>query len=282
VRLAILGSIGFTLLGVVLFGLISAPFAAQVMGHATIEELARRPTVGLLAMQGVGLLLAFGIATWLVGIKMLRLDLKDLRWRTRLGWAKGLGAGLVFGVLPAALAMVLGVIAGGAAWMADTGSLSQYAGRMALILLLLVPAALAEEVVFRGVPLVLLARVLGRPAALVLLSVLFALSHITNPDITFQAVGNITLAGILLSLAFYTPGGMWTAFGAHLGWNMTLAALGAPVSGLPFEIPFVDYAMGGPAWLTGGVFGPEGGLVSTMTITAAIMMAVRWVRTDPT
>ena len=56
---------------------------------------------------------------------------------------------------------------------------------------------------------------------------------------------------------------MWTAFGAHLGWNATLAALAAPVSGLPFDIPYIDYRMGGPAWLTGGAFGPEGGLLAT-------------------
>jgi membrane protease YdiL (CAAX protease family) len=280
-RLAIFGSIGFTILGIVLFALLSIPFAAQATGGFSMEELARRPTVGLLALQGVGLLVSFGLATWLVGNKLMRLTLGDLRWRTRLGWAKGIGAGLVLGILPAAVAMLLGVIAGGAAWTEDTGSFAQYAERMAVILLLLAPAALAEEVLFRGVPLVLLAGPLGRPAALVVLSVLFALSHITNPDITFQAVGNITLAGILLSLAFYSPGGMWTAFGAHFGWNATLAALGAPVSGLPFEIPLVNYAMGGPSWLTGGTFGPEGGLVSTMTITMAIVMAVRWVRSDP-
>jgi membrane protease YdiL (CAAX protease family) len=281
-RVAILGSIGFTLLGVVLFGLISAPFAPYITSGLTFEEIARRPPVALLLLQGLGLLIAFGLATWLIGMRALRLDLRDLRWNTPLGWRKGIAAGLVLGILPAATAMVLGVITGGAAWMPDTGSLSQYAERIGLILLLLAPAALAEEVVFRGVPLVLLAGILGRPAALVLLSVLFALSHLTNPDITFRALGNITLAGILLSLAFYSPGGMWTAFGAHLGWNMTLASLGAPVSGLPFEIPFVDYAMGGPAWLTGGTFGPEGGLVSTATITAAIVLAVRWVRTNPT
>jgi hypothetical protein len=75
---------------------------------------------------------------------------------------------------------------------------------------------------------------------------------------------------------------MWTAFGAHLGWNGTLAALGAPVSGLPFQIPLVDYTMGGPPWLTGGSFGPEGGLLSTVAITAAIVLAAQWVRKDPT
>jgi hypothetical protein len=75
---------------------------------------------------------------------------------------------------------------------------------------------------------------------------------------------------------------MWTAFGTHLGWNGTLAALGAPVSGLPFEIPYVDYTMGRPDWLTGGRFGPEGGLLSTLAITTTIVLVGRWLQRRPT
>jgi membrane protease YdiL (CAAX protease family) len=281
-RRAVIGSLGFIVLGFVLFGLTVAPFASRLVGHGTAEELARRPPISLSLMQSLGLLVAFGLATWIVGIKVLRLDLRDLRWRTHLGWARGFAAGLVLGILPAAVAMLLGVIAGGAAWVPDQGTFSQYLSRIGIIALVLAPAALAEEVIFRGVPLVLLSRVLGRPTALLLLSLGFALAHVSNPDVTARALGNITLAGILLSLAFYSPGGMWAAFGAHLGWNMTLAALGAPVSGLPFEIPYVDYSMGGPAWLTGGAFGPEGGLLSTAAITSAIVLAVQWIRKDPT
>jgi hypothetical protein len=282
VRQAVLGSLGFIVLGFILFGLAVAPFASRFVGHGTAEELARRPTIPLALLQGLGLLASFGLATWIIGVKVLRLDLRDLRWRTRLGWARGFGAGLVLGILPAAVAMLLGVIAGGAAWIPDAGSFSDYLTRIGIILVVLAPAALAEEVIFRGVPLVLLSRAFGRPAAILMVSLGFALAHVTNPDVTARALGNITLAGILLSIAFFSPGGMWAAFGAHLGWNMTLAALGAPVSGLPFEIPYVDYRMGGPAWLTGGAFGPEGGLLSTLAITSAIILAVQWVRKDPT
>ncbi len=277
-RRAVLGSLAFTLLGFILFGLAAAPFASEVFGQRTAEELARRPTVSLLLLQGLGLLFGFGIATWLVGLRALRLNLRDLRWRVPLSWARGLGVGLVLGILPAAVAMLLGVIVGATAWIPDAGSLPEYLARVGMLLLLLAPAALAEEVIFRGVPLVLFANAIGRPAAIVVLSLLFALMHITNPDVTIQALGNITLAGILLSLAFYSPGGLWAAFGAHAGWNLTLALLGAPVSGLPFDIPLVDYTMGGPGWLTGGAFGPEGGLLSTLTLTTAIILAVKWVR----
>lgn len=282
VRRALLGTIAFILLGLLLFVLGIAPFVPELVGDASLDELARRPTVALLFTQGIGLTAAFGLSTWIVGNKALQLDLYQLRWKTSMGWSRGLGAGLVLGILPAATAMFLGITIGGAAWVPEGGSPFEYLSRLGFILLLLAPNALAEEIVFRGVPLVVLSDVLGRPAALVLLSIVFGLMHITNPDVSILALGNIALAGILLSLAFFSPGGMWTAFGAHLAWNGSLVALGAPVSGLPFEIPLIDYRMGGPSWLTGGEFGPEGGLVSTVTITAAIVLTAEWVRKRPT
>ena len=50
-----------------------------------------------------------------------------------------------------------------------------------------------------------------------------------------------------------------------------LAALDAPVSGLPFRHSrCIDYRSGGPAWLTGGAFGPEGGLAATLALAIAV------------
>jgi hypothetical protein len=151
---------------------------------------------------------------------------------------------------------------------------------MGLTVLVLAPAALSEEIMFRGVPQVLLAGVWGRIAALLVTSAAFALAHLFNPNLTHLAVGNIWIAGLFLGAAFYLPGGIWTSFGAHLGWNATLAACDAPVSGLPFAIPWLDYQPGGPAWLTGGAFGPEGGLIATLSIALALAWAARRIRRE--
>lgn len=279
---AIAAVVVFFLVGLLLFFLGLSPFVNRLSGGLSAAELARNPPPAFVLVQGVGLLLAFGLATWAIGVKWMGLDASALRWRVRLGKLRAFGLGFLLGAFPAVLVMVLGVLAGGAAWVGDAGSASDYAGGVIKTVALLAPAALAEEVMFRGVPLVVLARLVGRPLAIVGLAVAFSLAHLDNPDVSARAVGNIALAGILLSLAFYTRGGMWTAFGAHLGWNATLAALGAPVSGLPFAIPYIDYTMGGPSWLTGGSFGPEGGLLGTLSITAAIVFAARWTRKEET
>ena len=271
--------VSFYLLGFLLSALVLFPFVGSLTGGRSSAELAARPTALFALAQGLALLLAFGAATWVVGFRALGLDTGTLRWRVRLSWAKGLAVGLIFGVLPAAVAMTMGVFAAGAGWIHDGGSLGQWVGQVGKTVLILAPAALAEELMFRGLPMVVASRALGRGRAI---AVLFALAHLSNPEVTVAGIGNIALAGIFLSLAFYSPGGMWTAFGAHLGWNATLAALAAPVSGLPFDIPYIDYRMGSPVWLTGGAFGPEGGLLATATLAATVVLVAHWNGKEPT
>jgi membrane protease YdiL (CAAX protease family) len=274
--------VAFYLLGFLLVALFLIPFAGRLTRGASAQELAAHPTPLFVLVQGAALLAAFGLATWVVGVRALRLDATALRWRVRLAPLRGIAAGLALGIVPAVVAMMLGAFTAGAGWLRDTGSLADWFTQSTKTVLILAPSALSEELMFRGFPMVMAARSIGRGRAIVLLSVIFAVAHIRNPEVTPAGLGNIALAGIWLSLAFFSPGGMWTAFGAHLGWNATLAALAAPVSGLPFDIPYIDYRMGRPAWLTGGAFGPEGGLLATFALTVTVVLVAQWIRKEPT
>jgi hypothetical protein len=65
---------------------------------------------------------------------------------------------------------------------------------------------------------------------------------------------------------------MGLAWGAHLGWNAGLAVLfDAPVSGFGFQVPVVEYTPGKHAWVDGGAFGPEGGVVTTIVLIAGAL-----------
>jgi uncharacterized protein len=246
-------------------------------------------------VAGSSQLLGFAFATWLIGFRALGLRPADLRWVSaatdlhredprsapvRAG-VRGMGYGLALGAAAAGVALVAAVLLAHSHWSRDAGDFGDYLAQVAKTTLVLAPAALSEEVIFRGVPLILVAAALGRATALVLVAgVVFALFHALNPGVTALGLGNIALAGIFLGVAFYAPGGLWTAFGAHLGWNGALAALDAPVSGLPFRIPFLDYHPGEPLWLSGGRFGPEGGLLATLAITAALLISSRRARRE--
>ena len=273
---AVAWSIAFLVSAFVLAGIASFLLALAVTGspEAVVRWLPQAGA-GPLMVQGIAALLVAIPLTWLIGVRLGRLDWTDLRYERGARAAKGFGGGLGIGTLAAGAALLLAVLLGDAEWVADGGGIGAYGMRVAGTLAVLAPAALAEEVLFRGVPLVLLAAAFGRVPALIALSAIFGLAHLNNPNVTALGVVNIMAAGVFLGLAFYAPGGIWTAFGAHLGWNGTLAALDAPVSGLPFQIPMIDYEPGGPQWLTGGAFGPEGGLTATVAIALASVLTAR-------
>ena len=274
-------SIAFVALTLLLASLLGYGVALLVRGSSAgaLEFLTAMGPAAML-VQGLVMLAAAGLFTWLIGFRILRLGRDDLRWEPVASGVPGFWAGLLGGVLAAGLTLAIGVAGGEAAWTRDEGGFGAYLGQTALTLLVLAPAALSEEVVFRGVPLVLLALALGRGAAITAIAIPFALAHLGNPNLTALGIGNIALAGVFLGLAFYAPGGLWTAWGVHLGWNGLLAALDTPVSGVPFDIPFLDYIAGAPTWLTGGAFGPEGGLAATLALTVAIAAAARWARKE--
>lgn len=226
-------------------------------------------------MVAVAEMLGFLLATVLIGRLAMKLSWTELRYRGAGNGGQGFGVGLLIGGAAAALAMAIAAPLGRGGWALDGGTLVEWARAVGGLGLVLLPAAFAEEVLFRGVGYVALTKEFGRVGPAIVLSVLFGAAHLGNPNVTGLAVANVALAGIFLSAAFWLPGGIWAATGVHLGWNLTLAALGAPVSGLAFTLPMLDYVMGSPQWLTGGSFGPEGGIVATVIVGAAAVWLFR-------
>ncbi len=253
------------------------PFMLYLSRHSMSEM--SRDNVLLLTAQGVAQLLAFGLLTWAIGRGRLRLTWAQMGWVPR-GRFRGFGLGLEGSAILATASLLIAVGLGDARWVSDSGTVTDYLRNVGLTTATLAPAALAEELMFRGLPLVILAAALGRGTAILVMAIVFGVAHAWNPDVTPLAIGNIALAGVFLSLAFYAPGGIWTAWGAHLGWNATLAALDAPVSGLPFRIPLIDFSPGTMTWLSGGKFGPEGGLAATLVLCAGCVALARYVRKD--
>src|SRR3989442_896934 len=111
----------------------------------------------------------------------------------------------------------------------------------------------------------------------------FGLAHLGNPGATAFSTLNVALAGVWLACAFFSPGGMPLGWGAHFGWNATLAlGFAAPVSGYAFPLPAFEYRPGRHGWIDGGAFGPEGGIVSTLVMLAGTAALVAWSRTART
>ncbi|MGH7607397.1 MAG: lysostaphin resistance A-like protein [Gemmatimonadales bacterium] len=220
-----------------------------------------------LAVNTGGQAIGFLAATWLVGWKL------NKRTWERMGWRGGasLPRGLALGAVMAAVAIGLSAITSGSE-VQLTGDGERWLPIAVPLGVGLLCAALTEELVFRGYPLGRLTDAVGPWAAMALLVLPFGLLHLGNPHAGLFGALNVMFAGVWLSFAFFSPGGMGYAWSLHFGWNAGLAALfDAPVSGYRFQVPGVEYVPGARAWVDGGAFGPEGGLVATIVIIAGTL-----------
>ena len=127
----------------------------------------------------------------------------------------------------------------------------------------LLPAAFFEELFFRGYAFFVLRRVAGWKTALVVTSIAFGVVHSWNPGADAEAILAVTVAGFFLGAILLATRSLYAAGAAHFAWNWVMAvAFHIEVSGL--ASPNVDYRTieTGPDWLTGGQWGPEGGVVA--------------------
>jgi membrane protease YdiL (CAAX protease family) len=202
------------------------------------------------------------------GWRFVCLDRSSLRWQSMIT-ATVLGAvGVAIAVTPLLLVGWLRVVPGppGSSIAADL-----------LMLPFLAPAALWEEMVFRGYGFAVLREWWGTPAALGVTSVAFGLVHLQNEGATAESIAVVTLAGVFLGGVLVAMRSLWAAFAAHLAWNFTLAGvLHSAVSGIPFATPDYRVVDAGPDWATGGVWGPEGGAPAAVgLIIVTIYLYVR-------
>ncbi|HVT02291.1 MAG TPA: CPBP family intramembrane glutamic endopeptidase [Thermoanaerobaculia bacterium] len=143
------------------------------------------------------------------------------------------------------------------------------------ILLVFIPAAVHEELLFRGFifqKLIHRSRLWGTIGA----SLLFGLLHIGNRSVGFIAIFNIFLAGLLLSLAYLLAESLWMPIFLHTWWNIFSGpVLGHEVSGFVIQPTLFRTIDHGPAALTGGSFGIEASIWTSLMEIAGIA-ALAW------
>ena len=144
------------------------------------------------------------------------------------------------------------------------------------ILLLFLPAAVHEEVLLRGYPFQKLIA-WHRTAGVVIGSLVFGLLHLSNGGLTTLSIVNLFLAGIMLSLAYLVYERLWLPIGLHVWWNVLSGPLlGHEVSGLDLESTLLEAHDPGPVLLTGGAFGIEGS-IWTSVVEAFGIFFLLWV-----
>jgi hypothetical protein len=140
----------------------------------------------------------------------------------------------------------------------------------------LIVAALGEELISRGYLLTTLRDGLGERTAVGVTSVLFGAAHLRNAGVTVESFLIVTLAGIFLGAIRVSFRSVYASSAAHVAWNWVLAVgFHASVSGMRFDAPDYRTVEQGPDWLTGGPWGPEGGLAAAFGMLAALAYLYR-------
>jgi membrane protease YdiL (CAAX protease family) len=197
------------------------------------------------------------------------------------GWLRDVVAGLLLGTV---LIGAIFAVEWAMGWLTVEGFRWQIQSPLLVLvnlliyLLLMVAVAFYEELAYRGYILQNLSADWAVFVAVVASSLLFGLFHGLNPNVTWLALVNIFLAGVVLAACYLVTRSLWLPMAFHFSWNVVQGAIFSyPVSGLEAEGLVLTSTIGNPL-LTGGAFGPEGGLLSTLALCLALLLLWAWRR----
>jgi membrane protease YdiL (CAAX protease family) len=187
------------------------------------------------------------------------------------GWQRNLATGILIGGGLLSFLMLGFVVAGTVRLEPAMRDLSLLVITIAVITL----AAASEELLFRGYLLQSLATGIGRWPAALIMSGLFGMMHASNPNITnvwWIGIINTVVAGLMLSVAYFKARSLWLPYGIHVAWNAGLGiVLGFSLSGIELDSIWKS-SVDSSATLTGGLYGPEGGIICTIVFLAGLFV----------
>ena len=191
-------------------------------------------------------------------------------------WLKYLGWGILISLLQMGVIALVYQVGG-----IGTFELNELSLEPILFILGLFPFWLlqggTEEVATRGWLLTRIAARTNLPLAIAISSSLFGILHMGNAGVTFLSVLNIILDGVLAGLLFIYTDSIWLVVAQHGTWNYVQGnLLGFQVSGTGADASIFSFTMGsGPDWLTGGAFGAEGSIITTLVLLVSLVILYR-------
>ncbi|MEU3557401.1 CPBP family intramembrane glutamic endopeptidase [Streptomyces fragilis] len=249
----------------------------QLVAVAVVTAIGGR-TVAAVQEGSPWLTLVLGVTTSVLALLVYRWVVRRTEHRAvtevgRKGAAAGLGLGTLLG-LGLFGAVIANIAFLGYYEVTGRGSLSGAAGLLGLM----AAAAVTEELLFRGVLFRVLEERMGTWTAMALSGVLFGAFHLANPDADlYGALAIAVEAGGMLTAAYVATRRLWVPIGVHFGWNFAASGLfSTEVSGNGSTHGLLESVTSGPAFVTGGAFGPEGSPYALLfcALTAVVFLLV--------
>jgi membrane protease YdiL (CAAX protease family) len=225
-----------------------------------------------MAHQAIMIAIVSIICQWLMGK-----PLSNLTGSINLTWVKDLFSGFIIGaalmILPVLMLSIFGYIH----WELNAFSFYTLWSGVSILLL----AAIAEELLFRGFFFQRLIQAFGNWPAQLIVASLFLLTHINNPNMTgilkTLACINIFIASIMFGIAYIKTASLAMPLGLHFMANfMQGTILGFGISGekdLSIFKPVFDNA---PIWISGGDFGIEASILGLCFVIIITIYLFFW------
>ncbi len=245
---------------IALMGRMAFPVLMQTLGNSLAVSALTNFAAGAVANAVLALMYDEG-STASIG----------LRWKQRS--RRDLLTGVLAGV-GGAVAIMLTALLLRMASFGGAGAGGGVINLLFLVLLLLFGAA-GEELVFHGYAFQLLTRTAGPFAAVLPVGVLFGVLHAGNENVTFLAVFNTAAWGVLLGYAFLRTGALWLSIGLHFGWNAAMPLIGVNLSGFTIGVAGYELRWSVNELWSGGAYGFEGGLFTTLVVGALFFLLWR-------
>ena len=191
-------------------------------------------------------------------------------------WLKYLGWGIMFSLVQMGVIALVYQVSGIGSFELNELSLEPILFILGLFPFWLLQGG-TEEVATRGWLLTRIAARTNLPLAIAISSSLFGILHMGNAGVTFLSVLNIILDGVLAGLLFIYTDSIWLVVAQHGTWNYVQGnLLGFQVSGTGADASIFSFTMGdGPDWLTGGAFGAEGSIITTLVLLVSLVIVYR-------
>jgi hypothetical protein len=138
-----------------------------------------------------------------------------------------------------------------------------------------------EELSFRGYLLNNLMQSVNKYISVIIISLIFALLHIGNPNVKFLGIVNLVLFGIFMGLYYIEKKDLWFPIFMHFSWNFFEGTFyGFSVSGMnKFPTFFNIKTISKNKLILGGDFGPESSiLVFVLLIISIIIMEIIFIK----
>ena len=143
-------------------------------------------------------------------------------------------------------------------------------------------AAALEELLNRGYVFQSLCEGTRIWIAVLTISFLFVLGHLANENLRWPGALHLFLHGILYAAVYLKTRSLWVPIGLHLAWNWTQGPVfGFHVSGMEVSNTLLRIVPVGPDTLSGGAFGAEGSIISSLVSIVLILWVWKTKRLKP-